>query len=37
MSALYGNVTYGTGLLNNHLYKGEVIWNRTQWIKDPDT
>jgi hypothetical protein len=25
------------GLLNNPLYKGEVIWNRTRWEKDPET
>ncbi len=36
-SALYGNVKYGLGLLNNHLYKGEIVWGRSRWEKDPDT
>lgn len=36
-SALYGDPKYGLGLLNNHIYKGETIWGRTRWEKDPDT
>jgi hypothetical protein len=36
-SALYGNVTYGLGMLNNRLYKGELTWGRSRWEKDPDT
>jgi hypothetical protein len=36
-TALYGDPRYGLGLLNNPLYKGEVIWNRTRWEKDPET
>lgn len=36
-SALYGNVKYGLGLLNNSLYRGEVVWGRSRWEKDPDT
>lgn len=36
-SALYGNVKYGLGMLNNRLYKGELTWGRSRWIKDPDT
>src|SRR4029078_4233714 len=36
-SALYGNVTYGLGILNNRRYKGEVTWGRSRWPKDPDT
>ena len=36
-SALYGNVTYGLGMLNNRRYKGEVTWGRSRWPKDPDT
>ncbi len=35
-SAIYGDCVAGTGLLCNKLYIGEVIWNRSQWIKDPD-
>lgn len=37
VSALYGNVEKGLGLLNNPLYRGELAWNRAQWVKDPDT
>ena len=36
-SALYGNVTYGLGMLNNRRYIGEVTWGRSRWPKDPDT
>ncbi len=36
-SAIYGHPTKGTGILNNPLYIGRYIWNRTEWIKDPDT
>jgi site-specific DNA recombinase len=36
-SALYGNVKYGLGMLNNRLYKGELTWGRSRWEKDPDT
>ncbi|WP_197470299.1 recombinase family protein, partial [Oleiphilus sp. HI0117] len=27
----------GSGLLNNELYRGRHIWNRSQWTKDPDS
>ena len=36
-SALYGNVKFGLGLLNNRLYIGELTWGRSRWEKDPDT
>jgi len=36
-SALYGNVKFGLGLLNCHTYKGELIWGKSKWPKDPDT
>ena len=36
-SALYGNVKYGLGLLNNRRYIGEVAWGRSRWQKHPDT
>ena len=36
-SALYGSPGKGSGMLNNELYRGRMIWNRSQWIKDPDT
>lgn len=37
VSALYGSAARGLGLLHNELYVGRVIWNRRQWLKDPDT
>jgi DNA invertase Pin-like site-specific DNA recombinase len=37
ISALYGQPKYGTGVLRNELYRGMYIWNRSQWVKDPDT
>ena len=37
VSALYGSPAKGAGVLNNRLYVGERTWNRSQWIKYPDT
>lgn len=37
VSALQGTARLGLGMLNNELYVGRVVWNRRQWIKDPDT
>lgn len=37
MSALYGSPTKGSGVLNNELYVGRYIWNRSRWVKDHDT
>ncbi len=37
VSALYGSPAKGTGILNNELYAGRYIWNRSRWIKDPRT
>lgn len=37
VSALFGSPAKGTGILNNALYVGRLIWNRSQWVKDPDT
>lgn len=37
VSAIYGNCVKGCGILNNDLYRGEYIWNRSEWVKDPDT
>ena len=37
VSALYGTPDKGAGLLNNELYVGRYVWNRSQWMKDPDT
>ena len=36
-NAIYGDFKDGTGLLNNRMYIGEYIWNRSEWLKDPDT
>ncbi|CUJ81278.1 hypothetical protein PH7735_00001 [Shimia thalassica] len=36
-STIHGNVTRGTGILNNELYIGRLVWNRQRYIKDPDT
>jgi site-specific DNA recombinase len=37
VSALIGGKQHGAGVLNNELYTGRVIWNRRQWVKDPET
>jgi DNA invertase Pin-like site-specific DNA recombinase len=37
VSALFGSASRGLGLLNNEIYIGRVIWNRRQWVKDPET
>lgn len=36
-STIYGNRGRGTGVLNNELYIGKIIWNRLRYIKTPDT
>jgi site-specific DNA recombinase len=36
-AALHGDLTKGTGLLNNPLYVGRYVWNRSRREKDPDT
>ena len=36
-STIYGNWRRGTGILNNELYIGRLVWNRQQFIKDPHT
>jgi site-specific DNA recombinase len=37
VSAIYGCPRKGSGILNNELYVGRYVWNRSQWLKDPDT
>jgi site-specific DNA recombinase len=37
VGALYGSPAKGTGILNNETYTGRYLWNRSQWVKDPDT
>lgn len=36
-SALVGSAAMGDGILNNEIYVGRLVWNRRQWLKDPDT
>ncbi len=36
-STIYGNHQRGTGILNNELYIGRLVWNRQRFIKDPAT
>jgi site-specific DNA recombinase len=36
-STIHGNPGRGTGILNNELYIGRLVWNRLRYVKDPDT
>ena len=36
-STINGNRRRGTGILNNELYIGQLVWNRQRFIKDPET
>ena len=36
-STIYGSVKRGTGILNNELYLGRLVWNRLRYVKNPDT
>jgi DNA invertase Pin-like site-specific DNA recombinase len=36
-TTINGNRAHGTGILNNRLYIGELVWNRRSWMKDPAT
>jgi site-specific DNA recombinase len=36
-STISGNWKRGTGILNNELYIGKLVWNRQRFIKDPNT
>jgi DNA invertase Pin-like site-specific DNA recombinase len=36
-TALRGHLQRGTGLINNELYKGRLVWNRLRYIKGPET
>ncbi len=36
-STLRGHTKRGTGLLNNELYIGRLVWNRQRYVKDPNT
>ena len=36
-STINGNVQRGTGILQNELYGGRLVWNKVRMVKDPDT
>ena len=36
-STIYGNSKRGTGILNNELYVGRLVWNRLRYVKNPDS
>ena len=36
-STINGNRRRGTGILNNELYIGQMVWNRQRFLKDPST
>ncbi|ARE85368.1 resolvase [Roseovarius mucosus] len=36
-TAIRGHRIRGTGLLNNELYIGRLVWNRLRYIKDPES
>ncbi len=36
-STLRGHAARGTGLINNELYAGRLVWNRLRYVKDPTT
>ncbi|WP_111539125.1 recombinase family protein [Palleronia aestuarii] len=36
-TAIRGHLARGTGILNNKLYLGRLVWNRMRYVKDPAT
>ena len=36
-TTIRGHVSRGTGILNNELYAGRIVWNRQRYLKDPST
>ena len=36
-STIHGHAKRGTGILNNRLYVGELVWNRLRYVKDPES
>ena len=36
-SAIHGQPEKGTGILCNPIYRGELSWNRTHWVRHPKT
>lgn len=37
MTSIYGDRKRGIGILANPIYVGRQIWNRSQWVKHPET
>lgn len=35
VSSIYGDTKRGTGILCNELYRGQYVWNRCEWRKEP--
>ena len=35
-STINGNMQRGTGLIQNELYAGRLVWNKVRMVKDPD-
>jgi site-specific DNA recombinase len=36
-TTIRGHASRGTGILNNELYAGVLVWNRLRYVKDPNT
>jgi site-specific DNA recombinase len=36
-TTIRGHVKRGTGIINNELYIGRLVWNRQRYLKDPST
>jgi len=36
-STINGNMQRGTGITQNELYAGRLVWNKVRMVKDPDT
>jgi DNA invertase Pin-like site-specific DNA recombinase len=36
-TTIRGHASRGTGLLNNEMYIGRLVWNRLRYVKDPST
>lgn len=36
-SAIHGEASKGTGMINNPLYNGRYVWNRSMWMRDYET
>jgi site-specific DNA recombinase len=36
-STIYGNWQRGSGILNNELYRGSIVWNKVSYPRNPET